>query len=772
MARVLILAEPGVEGEVDLVRQLAEAGHDVSTSHGEADLAVLLVGSPPGAAAVDLREQCPDLPLVLVSTAPRCECAAAIIRLRAVACLPSPVSAELLAAACARALEEGTRARQLREYRLLIEHQSDLVVRFGPDCRLRYASPTYCRAFGRTEADLLGEDFTPLIHPDDASSTGQALATLAAPPHASRHRERARTVAGWRWFEWAAHGVVDRAGTVIEIVSVGRDITEQVEAEERAARYQLDLQRAQELAQLGMWSYDPATCRVAWSDTMFALLGLEVAAEPPDFDRVRAVVHRDDWAQVSEAMRRAVGEGIGYRLETRITRPDGERRRLAVTCDAERDADGHVLRLVGSVQDMTTDEQTRQRIEGLAQFPAQNPNPVLRIGADGTILFANEASAPLLHEWGVAEKGFLPVALRQPVARALSDRQLQRVETPCGAMTYASVLAPMRGEESVNIYGLDISDLRAAEDRATRLQAFYRAILENVHDGIWVSDAEDRLVFANAAMERIAGVSREHLLDKDLEHGFPPETARELALHYRQAKESLRPVEYEIRIMTSGGRDTVQTGWLIPRLRGGLFDGMICTTQDITERVLAAQELRLKSDAIENAINGFEILAEDGTFVYVNQAHLRMWGYDSLADVLGVSAAGHCVDPTVPARIRRELQEHGQWTMEFAARRRDGSVFDVLMAAYLHHDADGRELYMGSCLDISERKRAEEAAARQHEELEAAVRERTSDLRTIVNSMAGREVRMAELKNDVRALRRQLIEQGLRPVVDDPLGAS
>jgi hypothetical protein len=49
------------------------------------------------------------------------------------------------------------------------------------------------------------------------------------------------------------------------------------------------------------------------------------------------------------------------------------------------------------------------------------------------------------------------------------------------------------------------------------------------------------------------------------------------------------------------------------------------------------------------------------------------------------------------------------------------------------------------------------------------VEERTADLKKLVNAMAGREVRMAELKGVIRELRAQLEEAGLEPVADDPL---
>jgi response regulator RpfG family c-di-GMP phosphodiesterase len=54
-------------------------------------------------------------------------------------------------------------------------------------------------------------------------------------------------------------------------------------------------------------------------------------------------------------------------------------------------------------------------------------------------------------------------------------------------------------------------------------------------------------------------------------------------------------------------------------------------------------------------------------------------------------------------------------------------------------------------------------------DLEKTVRKRTAELQKMVNLMAGREMRMAELKKVIRKLREQLESSGLTPVVNDPL---
>ena len=71
--------------------------------------------------------------------------------------------------------------------------------------------------------------------------------------------------------------------------------------------------------------------------------------------------------------------------------------------------------------------------------------------------------------------------------------------------------------------------------------------------------------------------------------------------------------------------------------------------------------------------------------------------------------------------------------------------------------------------DITDRKAAEAALQLANSELEDRVSERTRELQILVNSMAGREVRMADLKKAIKKLRRQIQEAGMEPVADDPL---
>jgi CheY-like chemotaxis protein len=71
--------------------------------------------------------------------------------------------------------------------------------------------------------------------------------------------------------------------------------------------------------------------------------------------------------------------------------------------------------------------------------------------------------------------------------------------------------------------------------------------------------------------------------------------------------------------------------------------------------------------------------------------------------------------------------------------------------------------------EVAEHKRAEEELKKYRDHLEEMVDQRTAELRELVNAMAGRELRMVELKNVIGELRAQLRQAGLEPIADDPL---
>lgn len=142
------------------------------------------------------------------------------------------------------------------KYRLIVENQNNLVVKYDSAQRIVYASPSYCRAFGKFENEIVGSDFKPLIHSEDISFGQASLTTLTEEPHVAFHEERVKTVEGWKWVSWSAKAVMNRNGEIKEIISVGRDITERKLAEKVLKEKTDFLDKVIESAALSTWISD------------------------------------------------------------------------------------------------------------------------------------------------------------------------------------------------------------------------------------------------------------------------------------------------------------------------------------------------------------------------------------------------------------------------------------------------------------------------------------------------------------------------------------
>ena len=118
------------------------------------------------------------------------------------------------------------------KYRLLVEGQTDLVVKFDTEYKLLFASPNYYDLFGKTEEEILGRKFTPHVCKKDREKTAKEMEKLYTPPYTCYVELRAMTKDGWRWLAWADKSVLDNQKNVIAIIGVGRDITERKRVEQ------------------------------------------------------------------------------------------------------------------------------------------------------------------------------------------------------------------------------------------------------------------------------------------------------------------------------------------------------------------------------------------------------------------------------------------------------------------------------------------------------------------------------------------------------------
>ena len=102
-----------------------------------------------------------------------------------------------------------------------LEAQGDVIVRTSGDDRITYVNDAYCALAGRIREQLIGTDFKlPLIEQGDFTLSADGT---------RNHDQKIATPGGARWIAWRE--VVVRDGKKTETQSVGRDVTDRVEAE-------------------------------------------------------------------------------------------------------------------------------------------------------------------------------------------------------------------------------------------------------------------------------------------------------------------------------------------------------------------------------------------------------------------------------------------------------------------------------------------------------------------------------------------------------------
>jgi class 3 adenylate cyclase len=281
-----------------------------------------------------------------------------------------------------------------------------------------------------------------------------------------------------------------------------------------------------------------------------------------------------------------------------------------------------------------------RQVQQINRFPDQNPNPVMRMADDGTLMYANASSAPLRERWGVSVGEPIPAEVRERlIAAARQDGE--PVEVACDRRTFSVVAVDVPDLGFINIYGTDVSAAKAI-DRFPGGNP--NPVMRMSPDGV--------LLYSNAASSRIVAA-----LGLSIGARYPADLAE--ALTAAAHDPAAGPSEID-----ADGRTFLLTPVYIPE-----FDFINVYGTDITAR----KAINKFPDQNPNPVLR---VAQDGRLAYANPA-------SRLVRTALEAEVGDELPAARLAEIRSAAENPQGGVIELAA---DGRIYEVLVVSVFEYD--------------------------------------------------------------------------------------
>jgi PAS domain S-box-containing protein len=256
------------------------------------------------------------------------------------------------------------------------------------------------------------------------------------------------------------------------------------------------------------------------------------------------------------------------------------------------------------------------------------------------------------------------------------------------------------------------------------VQKHFEDIFEASVDAIGYAAPDEAILLVNRAFSELTGFSKEELLRMNARDLIPEQHKEQRDLVVAQVLQTGEPVEYEIDYLRKNGSQ-VPVSITLFAVKGddGKPTGLAAIVRNLTERKRAEEQFRL---VVESSPNGMLMADKSGTILLVNRQIEQLFGYQR-AELIGQS-----VEMLVPQRMR---SHHAGDRAEFFAHsesramgkgrdlygvRKDGQEFPLEIGLNPIRTPDGMRV-LASVVDISGRKRAEQALQKERDFIDAVL---------------------------------------------------
>jgi PAS domain S-box-containing protein len=616
-----------------------------------------------------------------------------------------------------------------------------------PDGYLDYFNQHWLEYLGIPIEALVGWKWTAVIHPEDVDDIVAKWRLSIASGAPFLHEARVRGANGE--YHWMLHhkvAVHDEHGKIIKWYGSSIDIEERKRSEQQLCRSAQELQKSefylaegQRLARMGSWAFDSAGFDY-WSPELFRIYGLDPARQAPGIQEYLDLIHPQDRQSMANLIKGILAKASPFDATKRIVRPDGEVR--YIRCVGAPVFENQALKkYVGSAIDVTEHEiltqELRKREAYLAE--AQRLSHTGSFGwrpDSGEIVWSDETYR--IFEYDRAEKPSLNMVIQRihlqdrALAQQVLDRASQtgtdfeheyRLLMPDGRVKHVHALAHALQDASGNreFVGAvtDITERKTAEGNIRRL------VDANIL-GVFIGELKGECVVdANEAFLRMLQYSREDLVSRRVHWtDLTPAEWHERDKHaLTELKETgaVQPWEKEF-FRRDGSRVPVLVG-------GALFEGGnegIAFVLDLSEQKRAEEALRCSEAYLAEA----QRLSQTGSWSWTPDQDIRYWSeecyrvlsfdpQDGLPRFEDFFQRLHPDDqPGFRELIQTAIREKSEWEADYRILHPDGQVRDIHVVAHpvLSASGDLRE-FVGTVIDVTERKQAEEELRRSEAEL-------------------------------------------------------
>ncbi len=489
--------------------------------------------------------------------------------------------------------------------------------------------------------------------------------------------------------------------------------------------------------------------------------------------------------------------------------PDGRVRDLLVVKAIYPDSEGKPAGIIGAVLDLTEQKQIQTALQvsenRYRRILEESVLGIFMADFDGEL---KEINSALVEMFGYSDKNEALKGITNigrsilfpstTVLRALQERLLsgepvvfegeyaRKDGSQFSGRTHLWIVREPVNEE-VFVEGMieDVTEQRAAEHALAASEERFRTLYESVQVGVLVQRADGTIVHANQQAAEIMNLPVDEISSRTsvhpdwqmvLEDGTPVQGDEHPSMLTLKTGIAYRGV---IRGLFGGQEE--RTRWLMINTTPVFVEQtdeikeVIITISDVTELKKTRDHLMESERRLSTLMGNLPGMAyrcrndPAWTMVFVSQGCLGLTGYTA-EDLIGNRKLGYAdmIHPDdremVWEAVQQGIEDNRQYQMEYRIRSFGGGERWVWEQGCLVDEENGGFLE-GFIIDISQRKQAEEEVAHINRDLEERVRKRTAeveaandDLRRFARLAAGREIRMAELKQEIQDLRAGMME--------------